>query len=274
MIPRISIIIPCYNHGEYIEEAIESINQCEQKDLYEVIIVNDGSTENKTIEVLKKLETSGYQILHQQNLGVGAARNNGIKAARGEFILPLDSDNKIKEQFLLKAIKIFDKDISIAVIYSDSIFFGEQNLLKKAGLFDSDKLIIGNYIDACAFFRKSAWEAVEGYDENMPYMGYEDWDFWLKLAHNQYKFHYLNEVLFEYRVSADSMMRKLEPAKRRLVFDYIIKKNFLMYYDGHKKYYDKYNYLYKDYSVNRCFRILRQIKEAIKHCVGFHKKKF
>ena len=79
MNPLISIIIPCYNHGKYLDDALSSIKKSKENYEVEIIIVNDGSTEKETIEILNNLENQGYFVLNQKNGGLGNARNNGIK---------------------------------------------------------------------------------------------------------------------------------------------------------------------------------------------------
>src|SRR6266540_5603640 len=127
----VSLITPCYNHGIYIHEAIASIPY--EKLTYEIehIIVNDGSTDPFTLEKLNQLEENGYKVIHQENLGLAAARNNAIKVAKGKYILPLDSDNKLHENYLTKAVEILENDDSIDVVYGDCLFFGEKNSYMK-----------------------------------------------------------------------------------------------------------------------------------------------
>lgn len=224
MLPKISIVIPCYNHGRYIREAIASVEECRDAQLYEIIIINDGSTDKVTIEVLRELADEGYQVVNQANQGLGAARNNAIKKATGKYILPLDSDNKIRPGYIYESIKILDAQPHIAMVYGDAEYFGDKRGISKTGEFNLQKIMLENYIDACAVYRKSIWETLEGYDENMPVMGVEDWDLWLNMAFNNYSFHYINEVMFDYRVSGTSMLRSISETQRALVFKYIEEK--------------------------------------------------
>lgn len=222
--PKISIIIPCYNHGHFIREALESVEQCSDKSLYEVIIVNDGSTDAYTNEMMAQLEKEGYHVINQKNQGLGATRNNGIRAAIGEYILPLDSDNKIRPEYIYKSIEILDSQPGIAMVYGDAQFFGEKDRRRVVGDFNLQQLMLENNIDACAVYRKSAWEAVGGYDEKMPAMGFEDWDFWLNLSFRNYKFKYVNEILFDYRILGNSMLRSIDVQRRKAVFKYMNEK--------------------------------------------------
>jgi len=204
--PKVSVIIPCFNHGHYLLETINSIIQHPDKELYEIIIVNDGSTDEATIKILKEQEINGYNIIHQKNQGSSAARNTGIKAAKAEYILPVDSDNRIRHNYMDKAIEILDKNHEIAVVYGNSCFFGEEEKENKVPDFCIRKLIAYNYIDTCAVFRKKVWKDVGGFDSEMPLMGYEDWEFWLAVASKKWGFYHINEVLFEYRVSSTSQV--------------------------------------------------------------------
>jgi len=203
----VSVVIPCYNHGAFIREALASIAPLESG-LLEVIIVNDGSTDVFTIDVLRDLQNEGYWVVHQENQGLGKTRNNGIKLASGKYILPLDADNKLTPAYFEKGIQLLESNPNLSVVYGDPILFGDREGLAPVRDFNLQQLITGNYIDACALFRKSAWEQVGGYDENMPYMGVEDWEFWLNLSFNGHKFYHLAEPSYYYRVANQSMIKK------------------------------------------------------------------
>ena len=223
MNPRISIIIPCYNHGHYIREAIASVEKCTDKSLYEIIIVNDGSTDAFTIEEMGRLASDGYHVINQVNQRLGRTRNNGIKAAKGEYILPLDSDNRIRPEYIYESIKILDSHPEIAVVYGDAQFFGDQEKRHVVGEFNLQNMMVENQIDACAVYRKSVWEAVGGYDEKM-IMGLEDWDLWMNMSFKNYKFHYVPEILFDYRVLGNSMLRSLSLSNKKKFFRYMNEK--------------------------------------------------
>jgi glycosyltransferase involved in cell wall biosynthesis len=205
--PPISIIIPCYNQGNYLQEALESLTKCDTS-LFEVIIVNDGSTDEYTIQYLTSLRQKGINVIFQNNLGLGEARNTGIRNAKGLYILPLDSDNKILPEYLTESLKVFHSNPEISVVYGNANYFGDKAGVLKPGPFNLQRLMLGNYIDACAVIKKSVIEEIGFYD-NMKIMGYEDWDLWLRIAFRDYKFGYVDKVLFEYRVTRHSMIRSL-----------------------------------------------------------------
>lgn len=202
----ISIIIPCFNHGDFIVDALNSFSEISGVSL-EIIIVNDGSTDAHTIQVLSDLENQGFIIVNQKNLGLAAARNTGVLRSRGEYILPLDADNKVKPDYVLKALKIL-KNHQGDIVYGDPEFFGEMvpSRFFSPKDFDINEMILGNYIDACAVFRRSVWELIGGYDGNMPFPGHEDWEFWIHAYKIGFKFVHLSEKLYYYRISNNSMI--------------------------------------------------------------------
>lgn len=209
----VSVVIPCYNHGQYLEDVLKSLDQCDTN-LFEVIIVNDGSTDEYTNQYLLDLSRKGYNVISQKNLGLGAARNEGIKKAKGKYILPLDADNRIHPDYITKSLEVFEKYDDIAVVYSNANYFGEKTGILRPGPFNLQRLMLGNYIDACAVIRKTVIEEVGFYD-NMRIMGYEDWDLWLRIGFKDYKFYYIDEALFDYRVTNNSMMRSLNADIKR-----------------------------------------------------------
>jgi glycosyltransferase involved in cell wall biosynthesis len=226
----VSIIIPCYNHGAYIEEALNSVEKNNSDDFYEIIIVNDGSNDEATIVTLKNLEERGYQIIHQTNKGLSAARNTAIEHAKGRYILPLDADNMIKPELYRKAIEIMEADVNVSVVYSDCILFGERSEVRPTGEFDIQKMVAGNYIDACGVYRKQVWESNHGYDVDIPNNAYEDWEFWLNAYANGFKFHYIPETLFYYRVSTTGLLRSASNPERRIkTVNYIVEKHSTLY---------------------------------------------
>jgi glycosyltransferase involved in cell wall biosynthesis len=220
---KVSIVIPCYNHGAMLPEALASIARVGNDNLLEVIIVNDGSTDPQTLDLFAGLDRSKYTVIHQPNSGLGAARNAGIRAAHGEFILPLDSDNRIRSPYLTEGVVRLDQDSKLGVVYGHAQYFGEKNGTVLTPAFDIALLSVMNFIDACALFRKAAWESVRGYDENMPHMGWEDWDFWLRLAIHGWEFARLDETAFDYRVSAGSMINDTNKHAAELL-EYILGK--------------------------------------------------
>lgn len=202
--PAVSIIIPCFNDGKFLVESVGSAERC-QSETREIIVVNDGSTDEETLSILKEVESRGHQVTHQRNCGLASARNHGVGLAHGRYILPLDADNRVRPEYLEKGIEILDQRPEIDVVYGDAQLFGSKTGRLFVPEFNLCRLLEWNYIDACALFRRSAWLRCGMYDEKMPSMGYEDWDLWCRIALSGGQFHHINEVLYEYRTRPGSM---------------------------------------------------------------------
>ncbi len=204
--PKVSVVITCFNLGEYLPEALDSISLYVGPAEVEVIIVNAGSTDGRTVEVLAGLDRSRYTIVDQANMGLANARNNGIARANGTYIMSRDADNRIRPEFLERSIEILDNGPEVGVVFGDHMYFGAREGRRKVGAYGFERLVRMNYIDACACYRRSVWEQVGGYDEHMPHMGWEDWDFWLRCSVAGVTFRYVEEVFFDYRVREGSMI--------------------------------------------------------------------
>ncbi len=155
----VSIIIPCFNSGPFLLEALASCRESTFKD-FEVIVVNDGSTDLETISILEDIELNGFvKVLMKGNEGPASARNLGVKNSIGEFLLFLDSDNRIRPDYLSKVLSIIQRDSTIGVVYSKPSFFGDVPLDFNPFVvedFSSDRVLSGNYIDMCCLGRKEA----------------------------------------------------------------------------------------------------------------------
>lgn len=204
--PKISVIIPCYNYGKYVQEAVESVLGQTFRD-YEIIVVNDGSTDEYTIEILEKLKNAHPEIkvIDQKNGHLANARNNGIKASSGEFILPLDADDVIEPTMLEKCYARIKDNEKLGVVYTQIRLFGDTDEVWPSHEFDFYKLLQINYIVATSLIRKKTWEDVGGYDEDMK-SGYEDWEFYIRLAKNGWSGELIKEPLFFYRKHGKSMI--------------------------------------------------------------------
>ena len=190
-----------------LRETLESVERARNANLAEVIIVDDGSTDSETCAYFERLSRSDYKVIRQENRGLGPARNTGVKAAQGEFILPLDSDNRVREPYLSSGVKLLLERSDVGVVYGDAEYFEERSGRWHVANFDLRKMVKENYIDACALYRRSVWESINGYDEEMPWMGWEDWDFWMRVAARGWRFVHLDDIAFEYRVRKDSMIQ-------------------------------------------------------------------
>ena len=218
--PLISIIVPCYNHAQYLDEALQSVIE-QSYNLWECIIVNDGSLDNTEEIALKwKDKDERFVYLKKENEGLSSARNSGIRLARGEFILPLDADDKISEKYVEKAIKSFLEDDLLKVVYCKAEKFGNKNepfVLKPFSLLNLAKQ---NIIFCSGVFRKNDWKVVHGYDVQMKF-GFEDWEFWIALLKTGAKVKCLDYLGFYYRIKSSSMLNQLDKEKEKYLMEYL-----------------------------------------------------
>ncbi len=230
MNPQISVIIPCFNYGRFIEEAVHSVLAQTFKD-YEIIIVDAGSTDPHTLDTLKKVgkKYPEITIIHQQNGHLSNARNNGIKASRSEFYLPLDADDTIEPTLLEKCFEVISKEPNLGFVYPYVHFFGTRDSVWENQEFNFYDLLWANHPTLSALIRKKAWEEIGGYDEDMK-DGYEDWEFWIRMGKHGWFGKLLPEPLFNYRQHGKSMLSRTE-LKHNSIVKYIRNK--------HKELYEK-----------------------------------
>ena len=183
--PKVSIIIPCFNQCKYIGEAITSaINQTYAN--IEIVIINDASTDDSKsiIENFAQKYKNIVFLNNEENKGVVYSRNTAIDAACGEYILPLDGDDKIEPTYVEKAVKILQNNPKIGIVYCNVERFGIKTKKWKNTGFEESAFLFGEHAIICgALFRKSDFLHFGGYKKRMIY-GYEDWDLWLTFYEN------------------------------------------------------------------------------------------
>ena len=200
----VSIVIPCYNQAHYLEKCVQStVTQSYQN--IEIIIVNDGSTDNtqEVAENLKKSYPETLKIVNQCNKGLAEARNQGIANASGTYILPLDSDDIIDKNFIQSCLKVMMKD-NVDIVSTDGQAFGSKNYKIIPRDFPECNLLYQNCLIVCSLYKREVWEKTNGYKQNM-HGGYEDWEFWINAYKHEFTFKRCPETLFYYRTKEESM---------------------------------------------------------------------
>jgi len=226
---KISIVIPCHNHGEFLRDAVQSVFASDFHD-YEIIIVNDGSEDEFTLKALRELEQDfsgnpNLRIIHQENMGVAPARNKAIQISRGEYILPLDADDKIRPHYLGMAAAILDNKPDVGVVYPHARLFGEREGILEFPPFEPERLLLHNSVVVSSVYRKKIWETCGGYDPKMK-IGYEDWEFWICAMEMEWNFHFLEGDMFDYRIRHDSRNSACHiPENRQELIRYICGKH-------------------------------------------------
>lgn len=226
-VPLLSIIVTCFNYGGYIEEALAGIPHIDPSIPVETLIVDDGSTDPKTREVIHALrQDPRYRVIVQENQGVCRARNRAIQESRGRYILPLDADNRLYPEYPLKAIRYMEAHPEVSIVYGQGKYFGDREGIMVQPPFHLQALMIENFIDVCAVFRREVWESTGGFDPHMK-SGLEDWEFWLHAAFLGFGFHQIPDLGFDYRVSSQSRNARFLSDKRQVneIMDYMIQKH-------------------------------------------------
>ena len=203
----VSVVIPCRDDGQFLIEAVASFERVAPKNC-ELIIVNDGSAQVRTLDILKILRDAGYCVLDQENQGLSSARNAGISQASGRYIFPLDADNRMRAGFVEAAIEILDSKPEIGIVYGYRQFFGMKTGIDEVGEFDLEEMLTFNYIDAGAVFRRQVWAECGGYDQRMSPL--EDWDLWISAAEKGWRFYRLPQVTFDDRVRPGSLLSMVD----------------------------------------------------------------
>ena len=179
---RVSVVIPCFNYARYLAEAVESVLGQSLRE-FEVVIVDDGSTDDSR-DVAQGLISAHpeapIELIAQANCGSpGQTRNVGIEAARGEYIVCLDADDRLHHEYLARCAAALDANPDTAIAYGDLQMFGDDDTLHVPPEWDTRVELDCNFLDVVSMFRRSVWAEIGGYDTRI---GYEDWDFWIAIV--------------------------------------------------------------------------------------------
>jgi glycosyltransferase involved in cell wall biosynthesis len=210
----VSVIIPCYNQGKYLDEAIQSVTRS-QYEGYEIIIVNDGSTDNFTNQIISGYKHPRIRTVTTKNQGLAEARNTGIRLSAGKYILPLDADDKISPNYLAEGAKVLDEDESVKVVTCEVRLFGADHGKMQLLDFSLENLICQNTMVCSCLFRRRDYDLTRGYNPAMKH-GFEDWDFWLSLMETGGSVHHIPKEHFFYRIKKKSMRTVLQQKENRL----------------------------------------------------------
>lgn len=207
--PLVSIIVPCYNQAAFLPETLDSV-QRQSYISWECIIVDDGSVDNtKQVVHHYTSQDSRFRYYQQPNSGVSTARNVAVEYSLGEYILPLDGDDKFHPKYVEECVRVFQSDASLKLVYCKAAFFGKKEGLWNLPRFVIQEQLLNNCIFCSAMFKKSDFIRIGGYKTVFKY-GYEDWDLWIRLITRNEEVYRLDEVYFYYRIGDNSRNTKLD----------------------------------------------------------------
>lgn len=213
--PLVSVVVPVYNMEAFLPETLDSILASDYPN-FEVVVVDDGSKDASyriACDYAKKDQR--VRAYTQPNGGACAARNQAVRLAKGEFILPVDADNLIEPGLIADSVKEILKDPSVKVVAPRADFFGERTGEWKLPPFSLHLLARKNIMDTCALYRKVEWERAGGYCESI--IAREDWEFWIAVLKDGGKVVRLPEIGLHYRIRNVSKRVTDRSLKRHVV---------------------------------------------------------
>jgi len=207
--PRVSVVVPLYNLREFVADAIESaLAQTLPAEDVEVVVVDDGSTDGG--DRIARQYVPRVRYVRQENRGLSAARNAGIRISRAPFLAFLDADDRFLPEKLEAQLAVLAARPDVGLVYSGFRYIdGAGAPLPQYGWFRGEgdvfpDLILGNRIHpVVALVRREAVERTGGFDETLGSV--EDWDLWLRLSRTGLRWALVDRPLAEYRVRADAM---------------------------------------------------------------------
>ena len=203
-----TVVIPCFNHGRYLGEAVASVLEQEGGEPA-IVVVDDGSTEPETESALAALPDS-VEVIRQENAGPAAARNAGFRRAETPYVLPLDADDRLPADALSDLQAILDSDPRAGYAYGVMRFFEDWSGEVRFPDYDPYRLLYRPIVGWLGLVRRAAWEEIGGFDPEL--QGFEDWDFTLGAIEHNWHGHRLDRVVLEYRKHGRS---GLEADRRR-----------------------------------------------------------
>ncbi|WP_213520195.1 glycosyltransferase [Nonlabens sp.] len=271
----VSVIVPCYNQGEYLDDSLQSVfNQGFEN--WECIIIDDGSTDNSAVIASQWVaKDHRFKLVSINNAGVSNARNQGIDNAQGTFILPLDADDYINSNYLERAVAIFKNTPTYKVVYGKAMLVGDKQGLWELPSFNLKALALANTIYVSAMFKKEDYLRIGGYDLTMD-KGLEDWEFWIRLLKEDPQVFFLNELCFYYRIKKTSRNTLLTPDNIQAIKSYIVKKHYNFYINTLGTYHDiaqRSHYqemqlqAFRNSFIFRGFMIFSKLKKRIKSII-------
>ncbi|MDR0824515.1 MAG: glycosyltransferase [Prevotella sp.] len=213
--PLVSVVIPIYNMEEFLVETLESVLTSNYPH-FEVILMDDGSKDGSYALARQYAQKDArVRTYTQSNAGACTARNHAISLAQGEYIFPLDADDKVGAGFFKQAVDVFEADKDIKVVYSRAEFFGDRSGEWKLRPFSLELLARKNMIPVSAMFRKSDWARTGGYCNVI--IAREDWEFWIAMLKDGGKVVRLDQVELYYRVRSGSKRIADRPLKKHVI---------------------------------------------------------
>lgn len=204
--PAVSVIVTCYNLGQYLDECVESVLGQTFQD-FEILIVDDGSTDPATRTKLEGYVRPKTRVIQNEHRGIAAARNTGVEQSTGQYLCILDADDRLLPTFFERTIGALRRDSTLTFCGTWLRTFGEEQWDWTPSRCDIPTLLWEDTVLTAAPVRRDAVLEVGGFDTGMPEQGDDDWDLWLQLVAAGHRGTIVPEVLYEYRRRPGSISR-------------------------------------------------------------------
>jgi glycosyltransferase involved in cell wall biosynthesis len=198
----ITVVLTCFDYGAYLAESVESALS-QEGGAPRLIVVDDGSSDARTLVELERLP-AGVELVRQQNAGLAAARNAGLRRAATPFVLALDADDRLAPGALRRLRAPLETDPRLGFSYGIMRFFGSWEGILRMPPYDPYVLLYRHNIGAVALIRRQLFEDVGGYDP--AFDGYEDWEFWLHALARGWRGCRVEAVTLHYRRHGRTML--------------------------------------------------------------------
>lgn len=204
---RVAVVVPCFNDGAYVEAAVASVQENEP---VELVVVDDGSSDPATLDVLDGLRAQGVRVLRRDNGGLAAARMTGVNATSAPYVFALDSDDELEPGSLGRLADVLDADASLAFVYGHLVFTGDKTGGRLAQPWSPFTLLYANRWGASCLYRRETLLAGGGWSLRDIY---EDWDLLMGLAELGYVGAPVDQLVLRYRRHPSARMNQTGHAR-------------------------------------------------------------
>lgn len=206
-LPAVAVVIPCFNSGPFLTDAVDSA-LAQSHPALEVIVVDDGSQDRRTLEALEALPEQ-VRLITQANAGPAAARNTAIASAGAPFVLPLDADDRLGPRAAEVSARHLSADPGVGIVAGAMALIGDARGHQECAYTGPESMLLRTTIPNISAFRRDDWAAVGGYPESI--RRGEDWAFWMRILRLGRRVAVVPEVFYEYRVSAAQTSNQVDP---------------------------------------------------------------
>lgn len=258
-LPLVSIIIPCYNNEEHIELCCASCIAQSYKNI-EIILVDDGSTDASRHLMDKAARDFPHiAVISQPNQGPAAARNKGFEMSRGKYVVFVDADDKLHEDYIRECVLVYLQFPGLNIVYSEAEYFDDKQGRWKLEPFEVKQLLYNNCIPVFPMIPAATFKGAGMFDEKLHY--FEDWELWIRIAHLYGGIYRINKVMYYYRKSGkkSSVTDQTSSSYKQVSYLYIYNKHAALY-QQHGLHLDmllkthKYNDKYREKYYNEWYR--------------------